>query len=65
MLAFFALAVDIDQKPFADSLNEELTNDISRIPGFGVPLPAPSFYFKGKLWPAFAWDPTNNHPRFA
>jgi len=61
MLAFFALAVDIGQKPFADSLNEELTNKISRIPGCGVSPPAPSFYFKGKLWAAFAWDPT--HPR--
>jgi hypothetical protein len=51
LLAFFALAVDIDQKPFADSLTEKLTNKISRIPGFGVPPPAPWFYFKGKLWP--------------
>jgi TolB-like protein len=40
VLAFFVLAVDIDQKPFADSLTEELTNKISRIPGLGVPPPA-------------------------
>ena len=44
----------IDQKPFADSLTEELTNKISRIPRTAS---CSVVLFQRQTMAAFAWDP--------
>jgi transcriptional activator of cad operon len=38
----------MDEEYFADGMTEELIDKLSKIPGFHVPAPASSFYFKGK-----------------
>jgi transcriptional activator of cad operon len=41
----------MNEEYFADGMTEELIGDLSRIPGFRVPAPTASFYFKGKQLP--------------
>jgi transcriptional activator of cad operon len=36
------------EEEFADGMTEELIDKLSKIPGFRVPAPTSSFYFKGK-----------------
>jgi transcriptional activator of cad operon len=41
----------MDQEYFADGITEELIDRLSKIPGFRVPAPTSSFYFKNKKEP--------------
>jgi transcriptional activator of cad operon len=38
----------MNEEYFADGMTEELIDKLSKIPGFRVPGPTSSFYFKGK-----------------
>jgi transcriptional activator of cad operon len=51
VLPFLDLTEAMDEEPFADGMTEELINRLSKIPGFRVPTPRSSFYFKGKQLP--------------
>jgi transcriptional activator of cad operon len=42
---------EMNEEYFADGVTEELINRLSRLPGFKVPSPTDSFYFKGKQLP--------------
>jgi len=48
VLPFLDLTEKMNQEPFADGMTEELIDKLSKIPGFRVPSPTSSFYFKGK-----------------
>jgi TolB-like protein len=48
VLPFLDLTEDMNHGPFADGMTEELIHKLSKIPGFKVPGPTSSFYFKGK-----------------
>jgi transcriptional activator of cad operon len=41
----------MDQEYFADGMTEELIDKLSEVPGFRVPAPTSSFFFKGKKIP--------------
>jgi TolB-like protein/DNA-binding winged helix-turn-helix (wHTH) protein len=43
---------DMNEEYFADGMTEELINSLSKLPGFKVPSPTDSFYFKDKQLPA-------------
>ena len=51
VLPFLDLTEAMDEEPFADGMTEELINRLSKIPGYRVPTPTSSFYFKGKQLP--------------
>jgi len=42
---------DMNEEYFADGMTEELINRLSRLPGFKVPSPTASFYYKDKQLP--------------
>ena len=42
---------DMKEEYFADGLTEELIHSLSKLPGFTVPAPTASWYFKGKQLP--------------
>jgi len=42
---------EMNEEYFADGVTEELINRLSRLPGFKVPSPTDSFYFKDKQLP--------------
>jgi TolB-like protein len=48
VLPFLDLTEGMKEEEFADGITEELIDKLSRIPGFQVPPPTSSFYFKGK-----------------
>ena len=48
VLQFLDLTEGMKQEEFADGMTEELIDKLSKIPGFRVPSPTSSFYFKGK-----------------
>jgi len=48
VLPFLDLTAEMNQKPFADGMTEELIDKLSKIPGLRVPPPTTSFYYKGK-----------------
>jgi TolB-like protein/DNA-binding winged helix-turn-helix (wHTH) protein len=45
---FLDLTDEMKQEYFADGITEELIGRFSKIPGFKVPAPTASFYYKGK-----------------
>ncbi len=51
VLPFLDLTEGRTEGTFADGMTEELIDKLSRIPGFQVPAPTSSFYFKGKQIP--------------
>lgn len=51
VLPFLDLTEERNEEPFADGMTEELIDKLSKIPGFRVPGPTSSFYFKGKQIP--------------
>jgi transcriptional activator of cad operon len=51
VMPFLDLTEKMNQEPFADGMTEELIDRLSQIPGFRVPPPTTSFYFKGKQMP--------------
>jgi transcriptional activator of cad operon len=51
VLPFLDLTQTMNQEPFADGMTEELIDKLSKIPGFRVPSPTSSFYFKRKQLP--------------
>ncbi len=51
VLPFLDLTQGMKQEEFADGMTEELIDKLSKIPGFRVPAPTSSFYFKGKQIP--------------
>lgn len=51
VLPFLDLTERMSQEEFADGMTEELIDKLSKIPGFRVPAPTSSFYFKGKQVP--------------
>jgi transcriptional activator of cad operon len=51
VLSFLDLTEEMNEEPFADGMTEELIDKLSKIPGFRVPSPTSSFYFKGKQIP--------------
>jgi transcriptional activator of cad operon len=51
VLPFLDLTDDMNHEPFADGMTEELIDRLSKVPGFKVPGPTSSFYFKGKQIP--------------
>lgn len=51
VLPFLDLTEEMGREIFADGMAEELIDRLSRIPGYKVPSPASSFYFKGKHVP--------------
>jgi TolB-like protein len=51
VLPFLDLTEGMGREIFADGMAEELIDRLSRIPGYKVPSPASSFYFKGKHVP--------------
>ncbi len=51
VLPFLDLTQTMNQEPFADGMTEELIDKLSKVPGFRVPSPTSSFYFKGKQLP--------------
>jgi TolB-like protein len=42
---------EMKEEYFADGLTEELINRLSKLPGFEVPAPTASYYFKDKQLP--------------
>jgi TolB-like protein/DNA-binding winged helix-turn-helix (wHTH) protein len=48
VLPFLDLTEEMKQEYFADGMTEELIGRFSKIPGFKVPAPTSSFYYKGK-----------------
>ena len=48
VLPFSDLTEGMGHEVFADGMTEELINRFSQIPGFKVPAPTSSFYYKGK-----------------
>jgi len=48
VLPFADLTEGMGHEIFADGMTEELINRFSKIPGFKVPAPTSSFYYKGK-----------------
>jgi transcriptional activator of cad operon len=48
VLPFLDLTDGMKEEEFADGMTEELIDKLSKIPGFRVPAPTSSFYFKGK-----------------
>jgi len=48
VLPFADLTEGMGHEVFADGITEELINRFSKIPGFKVPAPTSSFYYKGK-----------------
>lgn len=48
VLPFSDLTEGMGHEIFADGMTEELINRFSQIPGFKVPAPTSSFYYKGK-----------------
>jgi TolB-like protein/DNA-binding winged helix-turn-helix (wHTH) protein len=48
VLPFLDLTEEMKQEYFADGITEELIGRFSKIPGFKVPAPTASFYYKGK-----------------
>jgi transcriptional activator of cad operon len=48
VLPFLDLTEGMKEEEFADGMTEELIDKLSKIPGFRVPAPTSSFYFKGK-----------------
>jgi TolB-like protein/DNA-binding winged helix-turn-helix (wHTH) protein len=51
VLPFLDLTEGMKEEEFADGMTEELIDKLSKIPGFRVPSPTSSFYFKGKQIP--------------
>ena len=51
VLPFLDLTEGMKQEEFADGMTEELIDKISKLPGFRVPAPTSSFYFKNKRVP--------------
>jgi transcriptional activator of cad operon len=51
VLPFLDLTEGMSNETFADGMTEELIDKFSKIPGFRVPSPTSSFYFKGKQLP--------------
>jgi transcriptional activator of cad operon len=51
VLPFLDLTEKMKEEEFADGMTEELIDKLSKIPGFRVPAPTASFYFKGKQVP--------------
>jgi transcriptional activator of cad operon len=51
VLPFLDLTQTMNQEPFADGMTEELIDKLSKVPGFRVPSPTASFYFKRKQLP--------------
>ena len=51
VLPFLDLTQEMSEEPFADGMTEELIDQLSKIPGFRVPAPTASFYFRGKRIP--------------
>ena len=51
VLPFLDLTEGMKEEEFADGMTEELIDKLSKIPGFRVPAPTSSFYFKGKQIP--------------
>jgi TolB-like protein/DNA-binding winged helix-turn-helix (wHTH) protein len=51
VLPFLDLTEGMKEEEFADGMTEELIDKFSQIPGFHVPAPTASFYFKGKKMP--------------
>jgi TolB-like protein/DNA-binding winged helix-turn-helix (wHTH) protein len=51
VLPFLDLTEGMKEEEFADGMTEELIDKLSKIPGFRVPSPTSSFYFKGKQMP--------------
>jgi transcriptional activator of cad operon len=51
VLPFLDLTERMKEGEFADGMTEELIDKISKIPGFRVPAPTSSFYFKDKQLP--------------
>ena len=48
ILPFIDLTAKMAEEEFADGMTEELIDKLSKIPGFRVPPPTASFFFKGK-----------------
>lgn len=51
VLPFLDLTEDMKHEAFADGMTEELIDRLSKVPGFRVPAPTSSFYFKNKKVP--------------
>jgi transcriptional activator of cad operon len=51
VLPFLDLTEEMKEEYFADGVTEELIGRFSKIPGFKVPAPTSSFYYKGKQIP--------------
>jgi transcriptional activator of cad operon len=51
VLPFLDLTEGMKEEEFADGMTEELIDRLSMIPGFRVPSPTSSFYYKGKQMP--------------
>lgn len=51
VLPFLDLTEEMNEEAFADGMTEELIDKLSKIPGFRIPGPTSSFYFKGKQIP--------------
>lgn len=51
VLPFLDLTEGMKNEEFADGMTEELIDRLSRVPGFRVPAPTDSFYFKDKQLP--------------
>lgn len=51
VLPFLDLTPGMKEEEFADGMTEELIDKFSKVPGFHVPAPTASFYFKGKKMP--------------
>jgi transcriptional activator of cad operon len=51
VLPFLDLTEGMHEEEFADGMTEELIGKLSKVPGFMVPGPTSSFYFKGKQVP--------------
>jgi len=52
VLPFLDLTQGMKEEEFADGMTEELIDKFSKVPGFHVPAPTASFYFKGKKMPS-------------
>ena len=51
VLPFLDLTEKMKEEEFADGMTEELIDRLNKMPGFRVPAPTSSFYFKGKQLP--------------
>jgi transcriptional activator of cad operon len=51
VLPFLDLTEGMHEEEFADGMTEELIGKLSKVPGFMVPGPTSSFYFKGRQVP--------------